>query len=366
MASETLSPDAHAPTTMGACALSTITSDPDSGDGNWCLASGNNTSGNVLCDFATPTGNPSVGADLQEFRAEVRQFDTGQSGNPDARIELWENGSLVRAGGDVSITGSGQVIAFTWNANELATADGSLVQAQLVLTKSGGSPGARNTVDLGGVEWNVEFTSATNVNATLDTMTLTDLDATVQADVDTNVSATLDTLTLTDFDATVQADVDLTVSATLDTLTLTDFDTTVTEGDTGVTVNATLDTLTLTDLDATVQADVDTNVSATLDTLTLTDFDTTVQADVDTNISATLDTLVLTELATTVQADVDTNVNASIVALTLTALATVITEGSVFDGIGIDRQETFVINTNGGSVSLYFNDVGYFTFENSQ
>jgi len=143
---------------FGSCVIGDLTSDPDAGDANWCVASGNNTHTDVRTSFPTPTGNPTVGADLQEFKAEVRQFDGGQSGTPDARIELWENGVLVRAGIDVAVTSSvSQIITFTWNANELATADGSLVECKVVGTKSGGSPSARNTVDVGGIEWNVTF-----------------------------------------------------------------------------------------------------------------------------------------------------------------------------------------------------------------
>jgi hypothetical protein len=122
-------------------------------------ATGNNVSTEWGADFPTPTGNPTVGADLQEFRAGVEEFDSGQSGTPTARIELWENGTLVRAGSDTSVS-TYAVLSFTWNANELATADGSLVQCKVIGTKSGGSPGARNSVRIGHVEWNVQYDAA--------------------------------------------------------------------------------------------------------------------------------------------------------------------------------------------------------------
>ncbi len=51
----------------------------------------------------------------------------------------------------------GLLLSFTWNASELGTADGSLVECKVVGTKSGGSPGNRNTVDVGAVEWNVAY-----------------------------------------------------------------------------------------------------------------------------------------------------------------------------------------------------------------
>lgn len=120
-------------------------------------ATGNNVNTEYGADFPTPTGNPTVGADLQEFRAGVIEFDSGQTGTPQARIELWENGSLIRAGSDANVSVYA-VLSFPWNANELATADGSLVQMKVIGTKSGGGPSARNTVRIGHMEWNVDYT----------------------------------------------------------------------------------------------------------------------------------------------------------------------------------------------------------------
>lgn len=165
MATERQAPDAIASSTDLSGAVTDIDDDPDSPDGLWLTATNNNVNTDVRVTFPTPTGDPTVGADLQEFRAYVRQFDTGQTGNPDARIELWENGTIVRAGSDTSVTGAGQVISFTWNANELGTADGSLVECKVVGTKSGGSPSARNSVEVGAIEWNVDYTAgATQYN----------------------------------------------------------------------------------------------------------------------------------------------------------------------------------------------------------
>ncbi len=167
MASERQAPDAILAQTNLSGVVGDIQDDPDSPDANWLTAPGNNVNTDVRVSFPTPTGSPDVGADLQEFRAEVREFDTGQTGTPKARIELWENGSLVRAGSDTNVSGTSQVIAFTWNANELGTADGSLVECKVVGTKSGGSPSSRNTVEVGAVEWNVTFTAGTTFFETL-------------------------------------------------------------------------------------------------------------------------------------------------------------------------------------------------------
>lgn len=373
MATERQPPDALIGSTgFSSCTNSDLTSDPDAGDGNWCVASGNNVDTETHNSYATPTGSPTVGADLQEFKCEVRQFDGGQSGTPDARIELWENGSLVRAGTDTAVTvadPSSQVIAFTWNANELGTADGSLVEIKVIGTRSGGSPTARNTVDVGGVEWNVDFTADLTVNATTDALTLTDLDTIITRDK--TISATTDALTLTELQATIQ--MPLVVTATTDVLTLTDLDSTITinQGIDATTdvlvltdfaaiisrelhVNTTTDVLTLTDLDANILLPL--VVNTTTDVLTLTDLDASVQMAMTINV--TTDVLTLTDLDASVTMAM--TINATLDALTITPLDATIdgVEGKVL----IDGKVTSVINTNGGEKRLYFNGVEYFTY----
>jgi hypothetical protein len=155
--SERLAPGALLEQTNLSGSVTDIDDDPDSPDGSWLTASDNNTDSVARVSLPSPTGDPTVGADLQEFRAQVRKV--GGTGTPQARIELYENGSLVRAGTDGNVTGT-TVIAFTWNANELATADGSLVECRVYGTKSGGSPSARATVEVGAIEWNVEYSEA--------------------------------------------------------------------------------------------------------------------------------------------------------------------------------------------------------------
>lgn len=140
-------------------AVGAIQDDPDSADANWLTAPGANNNTEARVSFASPTGNPTVGADLQEFRALVRK--TNHSTNPTARIELWENGALVRAGTSTAISStSGVVLSFTWNASELGTADGSLVECKVVGTVGGGSPGNRASVEVGAIEWNAQYDAA--------------------------------------------------------------------------------------------------------------------------------------------------------------------------------------------------------------
>jgi len=119
----------------------------------------NDTDTRYQVGFDTPTGNPRVGADLQEFRVGVEEFDSGQTGTPTARITLFENGTVVRAGSIVDVT-TYAVLSFLWNANELSTADGSGVECRVDGLKSGAGPSARNSVRIGHIEWNVDYTVA--------------------------------------------------------------------------------------------------------------------------------------------------------------------------------------------------------------
>lgn len=141
-------------------------------------ATSNNTDTEYGVNFPVPTGDPTVGTDLQEFRAGVSEFDSGQSGTPTARIELWENGTLVRAGPDTNVS-TYAVLSFTWNANELSTADGSLVQCKVIGTKTGGSPSTRNTVNIGHIEWNADYTAAADVLTADDVQSTSEVSAPV-------------------------------------------------------------------------------------------------------------------------------------------------------------------------------------------
>jgi len=110
LATERKAPDAILSTDLTG-SVGSIQDDPDSPDANWLTTTNNNADHHARVSFPTPTGSPTVGAGLQEFRARVRKY--GGTGTPQARIELWENGVFVRAGSDTGVTGS-QVIAFTW------------------------------------------------------------------------------------------------------------------------------------------------------------------------------------------------------------------------------------------------------------
>lgn len=107
------------------------------------------------------------------------------------------------------------------------------------------SPGTPATVGGGG----------TTVNATSDSLTLTEYNPSISINV--GVSATSDSLTLTEYSATVSTTTDVTVDATSDSLTLTEYAATVSSG---ALIEATTDSLTLTEYPASLTIDV--NISA--------------------------------------------------------------------------------------------------------
>jgi len=162
LATERLSPDAILELTNLTGTVSEIQDDPDSPDTNWLDGVSNNADSVCRASFPTPTGNPTVGANLQEFRVLVRKF--GGTGTPTAYVALYENGYLIRAGSEVDVTGA-LVISLTWNASEIGTANGSLVECRLYGTKAGGAPSVRATVEVGAVEWNVVYTAGPTPDA---------------------------------------------------------------------------------------------------------------------------------------------------------------------------------------------------------
>lgn len=177
---ESLAPDAYVTQTNLDGVIGDIDEDPDSPDANWADAIATDTDTIAHVSFPTPTGNPTQGADLQNFKAWVKY--AGGATNPTVQIDLYENGGLVTSGSPTTVTSSsGQMITFTWDATALGTPNGSLVEAYIHGIASGGKPADRATVSVGAVEWNVDYTvgasaptvttsAATNIEATTATL----------------------------------------------------------------------------------------------------------------------------------------------------------------------------------------------------
>lgn len=154
MATIRLAPDAILALSNLSGVVTSIDDDPDAADGLWLTAADVGTATSVRTSFPSPGGDVTG---TQEFRAQVRK--AGGTGTPTCRIELWENGALVSAGTDVSITSTtGQVISFSWANTLLADITGASVEARVVSVAVGGSPSKKATVEVGAVEWNAVYT----------------------------------------------------------------------------------------------------------------------------------------------------------------------------------------------------------------
>lgn len=159
MATERQSPDGLLQQDNLSGVLSDIQDDPDSPDANWLEAIADGTDTKTRVSFPTPTGNPTQGANLQEFKIWIRK-SRDKASTPDCQIDLYENGVLVTSGvltGVTSITG--ELKSFNWDAVSLTNADGSGVEAYIYGKQSGGAPANRTTVEVGAVEWNVDYTT---------------------------------------------------------------------------------------------------------------------------------------------------------------------------------------------------------------
>ncbi len=123
-----------------------IDDDPDSPDGNWADAVSDSADVLAHVSFNTPSGNPTPGAGLQNFKIWARR-STALS-TPTIYADLYEGGVYV---GHTSLTAtsvtsdSGQLFTGTWDAASLGTPNGSAVEAYIYGTKAGSDAGSSFT-----------------------------------------------------------------------------------------------------------------------------------------------------------------------------------------------------------------------------
>lgn len=158
MATERLAPDAILTQTGLSGTVAAIDDDPDSPDANWLVTSAQNQTNVLRVSFPSPTGALTAGADLQNFRAQLRKSSTN-NGRTDDGWQLWlyeNNTSIRQLNSGTGLPTSGTVVAGTWNASEVS--GGTNVECRIVLTpEAGGNPGNRGCGEVGAVEWNVTY-----------------------------------------------------------------------------------------------------------------------------------------------------------------------------------------------------------------
>lgn len=168
LANERLAPDAVLTASNIPNTLANHTVDPDTDSTTFGNATDDGTDVTLALSFPTPTANLTTGAGLQNFHVRLRKSATG--GNDGSySIYLRESGTRLNAGSAIasgtiptSIT-TGSVINATWDASLLGTISGVNVEIEVALSRSGGPPANRRVGDVGGVEWNADYTAAAAV-----------------------------------------------------------------------------------------------------------------------------------------------------------------------------------------------------------
>lgn len=159
MATESLAPDAYILQSNLDGTIVDIEEDPDSPDADWADAVDHGANTIAHISFPTPTAPLALFVD-QEFKIWIkRSRDKGNT--PECRIDLYENGVLVLIGALTTVNSlTGELKTFLWDAINLTNADGSGVECYVFGDASGGNPANRETVSVGAIEWNVDYTEA--------------------------------------------------------------------------------------------------------------------------------------------------------------------------------------------------------------
>jgi RHS repeat-associated protein len=140
-------------TNLTGATVGNLDDDPDAPDALWAtMTSLADTA--LRVGFPTPVAVPVVGADLQEFRVQLRKNATGGTA-PTYAVELWEAGVLKQTLiSTTSLTSDTPiVVSAKWNASSLTTGSGANVEVRVVGTRVGTGPN-RRAVEIGAVEWN--------------------------------------------------------------------------------------------------------------------------------------------------------------------------------------------------------------------
>jgi hypothetical protein len=149
MATEALAPDSIVSKsgvqgTDGANITSLASDDTD-----YVLATDNNTTVDIRVGFPSPSGNLTAAA-TQTITLIARQFDEGQTGTPSAQIEVWETGggAAIASSADTNVNTGDNTITVTFTDADTVDDTGASLEVRIIGTKSGGSPGARNAVNI--------------------------------------------------------------------------------------------------------------------------------------------------------------------------------------------------------------------------
>lgn len=159
MATELLLPDAVVTATNLTANIANLDEGVGSFDGVYATTQSSNANTLLILSFPTPSGDLTLGAGLQTFRARVRK-NAGGGSNPSVRLEVRENGVLRANSTNTTVTSTtGVNITFTWDASVLNLQTGVDVEIGIAQQSggSGGNPNNRRWIETDTADWTADY-----------------------------------------------------------------------------------------------------------------------------------------------------------------------------------------------------------------
>lgn len=159
MATELLLPDAVVTATNLTANIANLDEGVGSFDGVYATTQSSNANTLLIFSFPTPSGDLTLGAGLQTFRARVRK-NAGGGSNPSVRLEVRENGVLRANSTNTTVTSTtGVNITFTWDASVLNLQTGVDVEIGIAQQSggSGGNPNNRRWIETDTADWTADY-----------------------------------------------------------------------------------------------------------------------------------------------------------------------------------------------------------------
>jgi hypothetical protein len=159
MATELLLPNTVITATNLTADINDLNEGVDNFDDVYATAGDANSNTLLVLGFPSPSGDLTLGSNLQTFRARVRKNDTGGN-DPTVRIEVREDGTIRANSDDITVTSTtGVNIEFNWDASVLNLQSGIDVEIGIAQQAggSGGPPGNRRRIEIDTAEWTADF-----------------------------------------------------------------------------------------------------------------------------------------------------------------------------------------------------------------
>lgn len=159
MATEILLPDAVLTATNLTANIADLDEGVDNFDGVYATQGGANANTLLVLSFPTPSGDLTLGENLQTFRARVRK-NAIDGNDPTVRIEVRENGTIIANSTNTTVTSlTGENITFTWDATVLALQTGVDVEIGIAQQSGGqgGNAGNRRRIEIDTADWIADY-----------------------------------------------------------------------------------------------------------------------------------------------------------------------------------------------------------------